>query len=175
MASPETLLPNADDSGWPTGTFADIDNTIASPSGTFMSATTDPDVLIIDVGDSEVVDGDTVTNITINMWANVIGTGGKDDLTVDLLIGGVAQGTAVTHSSVGSTLSNLSSNDVGWNVDRSAADMDGLQVRITTGQRGMGAAATYQIDELEVIVTFTGGGGGPDPAVFGHHQARMTS
>lgn len=159
MASPETLVPDGDDSGWPTGAFGDIDEAIGSPDAAVMS-TTDaelPDVLILDIAPSEVVDGDTVTNITINCRARVTGTGGKDDLTFDLLIGGVAQGTAVTHASVGSTYSTLVSNDTGWNVDRSETDMDGMQVRVTSGQRGMGSAATYEIDALEVVTTYTAG------------------
>jgi len=157
MASPETLVPNGDDSGWPTGTFEDINETIASADGNVMSATTDPDVLVLDLTASEVVDGDTVTNITINTRARVLGAGGKDDLIFDLLIGGVAQGTAVTHTSVGTSYSTLVSNDIGWNVDRTAAEMAGAQVRITTAQRGKGVAATYEVDAVDVVVTFTAG------------------
>jgi len=155
MASPETLLPNGDDSGWTSGTFEDINNGISTPSGVALLTTVNPDTLILDVTDSEVVDGDTVTNITIDMRARVTGIGAKDDLIVDLLIGGSPQGTAVTHTSVGTSYSTLSANDSGWNVDRSASEMDGLQVRIATLQRGKGEPATYEIDELEVIVTFT--------------------
>ena len=161
MASPETLVPDADDSGWPTGTFANLDEGVPGDEVAIMSSTDAeaPDVLILDLSASEVVDGDTVTNITINMWARVTGTGGKDDLIVYLLIGGVAQGTSVTHTSVGTSYSTLVSNDTGWNVDRTAAEMDGAQVQISTAQRGKGVAATYEVDSVDVVVTFTGGAG----------------
>ena len=160
MASPETLVPNGDDGGWPTGTYANLDEGVPGDEVAIMSTTTSPDVLILDLSASEVVDGDTVTNITINMWARVTGTGGKDDLTVDLLIGGVAQGVGVTHTSVGSTYSTLVSNDAtAWNADRTAAEMDGAQVQISTAQRGKPVAATYEVDAVDVVVTFTGGAG----------------
>ena len=44
----DTLLPSGDDGGWPTNGWADIDNTIASPSGVALETTVDNDVVIID-------------------------------------------------------------------------------------------------------------------------------
>ena len=174
MASPETLVPDGDDSGWPTGTFANLVEGVPGDEVAIMSTTTNPDVLILDLSASEVVDGDTVTNITINMWAQVTGVGGKDDLIVDLLIGGVAQGTAVTHTSVGTSYSTLIANDTGWNVDRTGAEMDGAQVRITTAQRGKGEAATYEVDSVDVVVTFTGGASGPSIPIVMHIAIRLS-
>ena len=153
----ETLVPNGDDSGWPTGAFSDINEDFGSPDASIMR-TTDAeldDVLILDFGDSAVLDADTVTNITIDLRALCSGSGGKDDYLVELLIGGVSQGTSVTHSGVGQSFVTLSSNDVGWNVDRSASDMDGLQVRITSAQRGMGSSGNWDLDTVRVVVTYT--------------------
>ena len=171
MASPELLVPNADDSGWPTGTFADIDETIASADADVM-ATTDAeldDILVLDFSNSEVVDGDTVTNITVNCRARVTGIGGKDDLQFEVLIGGSPIGSAVIHTGVGSSYSTLVCNDTGWNVDQSAAQMDGIQVRITSQQRAMAETALFEIDAVDLVVTFTSGGGGPTiPLAFNH-------
>ncbi len=158
----ETLVPDADDSGWPTGTFADINEDFGSPDAAIMQ-TTDAelsDILILDVGASAVEDADTVDNITIDIRALCSGTGGKDDYVVELLIGGVGQGT-VTHQDVGQSFGTLSSNLAGWNVDRSASDMDGAQIRITSNQRGMAAAGNWQVDTVRMVVTYTPAAGGP--------------
>lgn len=169
--STETLVPNADDSGWPTGAFSDIDEDFATPDGAVMR-TTDAeldDILILDFGDSSVVDADTVTNITVDLRALCSGTGGKDDYQVEVLIGGSPIGTAVLHTSVGQSFVTLSSNDTGWNADRTAAEMDGLQVRITSQQRAMAAAGNWDIDTVRVVVTFD-----PPPDIQQEHYRFAT-
>ncbi len=152
----ETLVPNADDSGWPTGAFSDINEDFGSPDAAIMR-TTDAelsDVLILDFGASVVVDADTVTNITVDIRALCSGSGGKDDYIVELIIGSVGQGI-VTHQDVGQSFVTLSSNIAAWNVDRSESDMDGLQISITSGQRGMAAAGNWDLDTVRVVVTYT--------------------
>ncbi len=161
----ETLVPDADDSGWPTGTFADINEDFGSPDAAVMR-TTDAeldDILILDFGASVVEDADTVTEILIDVRALCSGSGGKDDYSIDLLIGGVAQGAGITHSGVGQSFVTLASTLAAWDVDRSASDMDGLQVRITSQQRAMASAGNWDVDTVRVVVTFTPGAA---PVVF---------
>ncbi len=172
----ELLVPNGDDSGWTSGAFGDIDEEIANVDGALMLTTVNPDVVILDLSASAVVDADTVTEITIDLWARVVGIGGKDDIVVDLLIGGVAQGAGVTHTSVGGTLGLLSATLTEWDVDRSASDMAGMQVQLSSVQRGKGEDATYEVDAVDVNVTYTLGSSGIavplafDHLSMGHHS-----
>ena len=158
MASPETLVPNGDDSGWPSGTYADIDEGVPGDEVASMSTTIDDDLLILDLSASEVVDGDTVTDITINISALTTGSSGKDTLVVDLLIGGTGLGIFTTGNLTGSYATYACTN-VLWNVDRTASEMAGAQVSIKANQIGKVTAATWDIDSVDVVVTFTSGGG----------------
>ncbi len=156
----ETLVPTADDSGWPTGAFSDINEDFGSPDAAIMR-TTDAeldDVLILDVTDSVVADADTVDEILIDIRALCSGSGGKDDYVVDLIIGGTGQGI-VTHTDVGQSFSTLAGTNVAWDADRTAAEMDGLQVSITSAQRGKAAAGNWDLDTVRVIVNYTEAGG----------------
>lgn len=157
--SEETLVPNGDDSGWPTGTFADLDEGIASADGLVMSTDADGegDVLNLDFTDSGVVDGDTVTNIDIVVRAKIAsGPTTSDTLHVDLLFGGVPVGTQQATGTLTDSFQNFTLNDGGvWNGDRTAAEMDGLQVRLTPAQAGMPVTLQWDVDVVDVVITFT--------------------
>lgn len=152
----ETLLPNGDNSGWPTGSYLDIDEGIASADANVLSTTTDNDLVIVDLGDSAVVDGDTVTNVTIKIHGRSTGSGGKDSFVVDWLIGGTPQGTAVTTTALTGSHATYTLNDIGWNGDWTASQMDGAQVRVKANQTGRGRAATWEVDAMDVVVTYVG-------------------
>ncbi len=159
----ETLVPTSD-AGWPTGTFADIDELIVNADAAVMRTTDGEldDILTLGFGNSAVLDADTVTNITVNIRALCSGSGGKDDYFVELLIAGSPVGSGVAHASVGQSFTTLVCNDVGWNADRSASEMDGIQVRITSQQRAMAAAGNWDIDAVDLVVTYTEAGGAPE-------------
>lgn len=169
----ETLNINAVSSkaNW-TGTDADIFEAIAAADNTGLNnAAVEEDVLDLDLSDSVVEDGDTVTNISFVLRAQAP-TNSSDGLTVQLLIGGVAQGIPVDFGTIPSTWGNSGLlNDVGWNVDRTAAEMDGAQARIVTTQMGMPGVVDLDFDCLDCIVTFTPAGVGLDiPIAMYHHM-----
>lgn len=156
-----------------TGTDADIFEAIASADDTGLNnAANEGDVLDLDLSDSVVVDGDTVTNISFVLRAQAP-TNSNDGLTVQLLIGGVAQGVPVSFGTVPTSWGNSGTlNDAGWNVDRTAAEMDGAQARIVTTQGGMPGVVDLDFDCLDCIVTFTpASAGGPVQAM--HHLKQM--
>lgn len=149
----ETLNPNAIQSqgSW-TGVITDIDEAISGADGSTMDSVVDADPLDLDCTDSAVEDADTVTGITITARAKKIGSN-NDSLAVTLLIGGVGQGT-VNGANLGTSFTNEAFNDAGWDVDRSAADMDGLEIRIQTRTTGMPHSPDIQFDCADVDVAF---------------------
>lgn len=146
-------------------TLADIDEAIADADGFIALIEVDDDAMDLDVDDSVVVDGDTVTEIKIVVRSGTFGSVGNDQLLVDLLIGGVSQGQQstgnLTDVEVNYTLTNA-----GWDVDRSASDMDGLQVRLTSKTTGMPHDPAITFDCLDVDVVYTEGGGGDPDILF---------
>jgi hypothetical protein len=169
----ETLNVNAVSAkaNW-SGTDADIFEDIAGADNTGLNnAAVEGDVLDLDLDNSIVVEGDTVTNISFVLRAQAP-TNSSDGLTVQLLIGGVAQGIPVAFGTVPSTWGNSGLlNDVGWNVDRTAAEMDGAQARIVTTQAGMPGVVDLDFDCLDCIVTFTPAAAGASiPIAMYHHM-----
>lgn len=157
----ESLLPNGDDSGWASGSFADVDELVSSPDdGNFIQTAVNGkgEIMIFDLSASGIEDADTVTRVEVNIRGR-FASGGPGTLNLALLIGGAAQGgdvlsNALTSSFADTTLMNQSQ----WNGDWTAAQMDGAQIRVTSGQSGMPVDTQYEVSALDVVVTFTEGG-----------------
>jgi hypothetical protein len=159
MAS-DKLLPNGDDSGWPTGTFADIDEGIASADGSVMSTTVDDDVLLLDLTATAVADADTVTQVDIVVRAREgAGSAGNNRVGAILVIGGVEQGTEQSSANMTTTFANYTFNVAGWNSDWTQAQLNGAQVRIWARQVGKAESATWEVDAVDVDITYTAAGG----------------
>ncbi len=156
MASPETRQIDAVDTAWadPTGAATDIDEVIGSPDTAYYSGGVDGDVAVFGFAASEVEDGDIVTNITFNMIYRDDGTAGTLTVDVDLLIGGAAQGTTQTITVSGSDVTYSGINHAGWNVDRTAAEMDGAQLRLTPRQAGMPGVNAAFLETANMVVAF---------------------
>ena len=154
----ETLLPSADSvNNWDAGTFADVNQGVDTPNdGLTMSDTSNEgEIVTFDMDDSALADGDTITNVTIRTRAQR-GSNNGDSLGLDLLIGGSVQGSQVNRT-LTTGLDDVNSNDVGWNVDWTAAQLDSLQVRLTTRQTGMPGVVDITVSEVEVLITYTAG------------------
>lgn len=157
----ETLNVNgvASKGSW-TGTNADIFEAIASADNTGLSnAVGEGDTLDLDLDATTITDSDTVTNVSIVARAQAP-TNSNDGLTFQILIGGTPQGVAVSFGSVPSSWGNSGTlNDVGWNSDWTAAQLNGMQVRVVTTQGGMPGNVDLGLDCLDVIVTYTAASG----------------
>jgi len=150
-----------------TGVITDVDEAISGADGNSMDTVVDDDPLDLDTTDSSVVDADTVTGITIVIRAKKVGSN-NDSIQVDLLIGGTGQGT-VNGANLTTSFANQTYNNAAWDVDRSAADMDGLEVRVQSRTTGMPHSPDIQFDCLDVDVVFTLAGGGISvPLAFDH-------
>lgn len=162
----EVLVPDSDDSGWTGGgTFADIDNGISTPSGVALVASVSggEETVLLGIVDSVVVDGDTVATVTLKARARTT-SAQNDSLRVQLRIGGTLQGSAVDIT-LGGSYATLSFNDVDWNSDWTAAELDGMTWDITSRQAGMPGNRGHEVDEIEVEIDYTAGSGPQNIAV----------
>jgi hypothetical protein len=146
--------------GW-TGTDADVFEALSGADGNLLiNRQNEGDALLLNIDDSAVVDGDTVTSITINMRC-ARGSNANDSVTAQLYIGGVAQGVAQDFDSQGGALADTTLSNSGalthtaWDVDRTAAEMDGMQVELVPTQGGMPGTVVIDFDCLDVVVTYT--------------------
>lgn len=150
----EKLLPNGDDGGWTGGgAFGDIDEGIASADAAVLAAGADNEDVEIDLDPSGVEDADTVTEITVTIRARTT-SAQADRLLVDLLIGGTPQGTQQVGAALGAGFASETFTDVGWDVDRTAAEMDGAQWRIRADQTGMPGAVGHEIDAMDTDIAY---------------------
>ena len=158
----EILYPNGDDSGWATGAYTDIDEGTDSPSDADMISTAadgEGEVMVLDLDDSALGDGDTITSVDIvvrNRESLPVG-----NIAVRLLIGGADQGSAGTTSSSNFHTDQL--NVAGWNVDWTAAQLNGAQVSLTAAQIGMPSAEQFDVSALQVEVNYTPAVAGGEP------------
>ena len=137
-----------------TGVLTDVDEAISAADGNSMDPIVDDAVIDFGVTDSSVVDANTVTRIDIVVRGKKIGSNG-DRIKADLLIGGVAQGSSSNTGNLSTSFVDYTLNDVGWNVDRSASDMDGLEVRLTVEATGMPHTPDVQMNCVDVNVIFS--------------------
>jgi hypothetical protein len=159
----ESLFPNGGSSSGPgswgftggSNLWDGIDNGIATPvDGEFDSvsgASVEGTVLTLDLTSTTIADADTVTNIDIKIRAD--GVDADDGLDVELVIGGTGQG--VVSQAITSTTTDYTLNTAAWNVDRTAAQLNGAQVTISNTQAGMPTSSTWTVYEVEVDITFT--------------------
>lgn len=162
----ETLQINVINATWAgaTGGATDIDEPIGSPDTTYYGAGAEADSADFGFDASVVEDADTVTNITFNIILRDIGTSGGSTMEVDLLIGGVVQGTTQTITTGGLDTLYSDINNAGWNVDRTAAEMDGMELRITPQQTGMPGTNEAYLETANAVVTYDPAGAGPSVA-----------
>ena len=151
-----TVNVNSGDLGWP-GLISNIDESTSAPDGQTINTTTDNDVTVLGFQNPAIGPLDTVTgvDITIRCRGTSSGTEPSDpSILVELLIGGISQGSVNTGSLIGS-MSNRNLSNAGWDAAWTSAQLDGLQVRLTADE-GFGVDSTFQVlvDCIDVVVTF---------------------
>lgn len=181
----ERLLPNGDDAGWTSGGWADVDEGIASTdddttkvvSGTTATPVAEGSTLNLDFAATALSDSDTITRVAFDIRATTDDvSSGKTDLTVQLIIGGAAQGAAVNLDLTSGWATFSDVNDIGWNSDWTEAQLNGAQVRLITAQAGMATDDVWEVSTVDMVVTYTaGGGGGSIAPIARHHMQQMGS
>ena len=139
-----------------TGTDADIFEAIAGADDTGLrNQVSEGDGLLLDLEDSARGDGDTITNVSI-VARGQRGANAGDNFTVQIYIGGVAQGSPVSFGTLTASWSTSGTlNDAGWNSDWTAAQLDGMQVEVVPTQGGMPENVDVYVDCFDVVITYT--------------------
>ena len=153
----EYLVPNGNDGGWDVSTHTNIDNGILGGTpddgAEVNELTTENAALLLDLADSAITDADTVTQVEIRVRARSAGAG-NDRVGVELFIGGTGQGATNSGSLTASFVTYVITN-AAWDVDWTAAQLDGAQVQLTSVQSGMPATVGHRVSEVEVDITYT--------------------
>jgi hypothetical protein len=167
-----TIQPNSinQTSGFATGAVTDIDEGVSSADGNFVSTTADGEgeVLVVDFASPGLSDSDTITQVDI-VVRHQVNVDSDSVLDVDLLIGGTAQGATQTTANR-LTIGNDTLNDTGWNSDWTSTQLDGLQVQLTAAQGGMPTADQWDLDAIEVTITYTPGASTDDVEALAANQ-----
>ena len=150
----ETLFPSGDNNGWPTGDWPNIDESIASADGLTLETSIDDDVVIIDLDNSVITDGNIVNTVIVKIRAKDTGAGGLNSLAVDVNVGGGGLGEIV-----GSVLNNGYATytfiNALWNLNHTAAQIDAMQLIIRANQTGSIVATNWIIDAIDVDINYT--------------------
>lgn len=152
----EILNINGWDSGWPTGSVANVDEAIAGADGALISTTTENDTVLLDLTSTVIADADTVNAVDITVRCREgAGSAGNNDIGVEFLIGGSVQGSQRDTAQLTTSFQNLSVSDVAWDSDWTAAQLNGAQVRLDAKQSGMPSSATWEVDCIDVVIDYT--------------------
>lgn len=158
----ETLKPNIDSSPLQWGTFGGgfthsdrVNSGVSTPDDTNgIRSTTEDEEDLLDFDDSTFVDADTITNVDISFrYKSSVGSA-DNKIQIALYIGGVNKGAVTTTLTNDASFHNVTVGLGAWDLDWTAAELDGLQVFIKSQQAGKTPVA-LQIDvsEIEVIIT----------------------
>jgi len=146
------------DGGWPTGFVTNIDEPIASADGSFVATSTLNDVVVLDLSNNVGITVlDTVNSISVKVRCKSAVSGFPEPpvltLDVEVLIGGVSQGTD-TSSIIPTSFVTKTLTNAGWDSNWSIAQIDGMQLRITARTSGPGTY-TWYIDCIDVDIDYT--------------------
>lgn len=153
----ETLNINTINETWAgaSGFNTDIDEAIADADGSLYGPGPEADAADFGLSASAVEDADAVTNVSITVRLKKGGTAGTETCDVNFLIDAVDKGTVNTGALTTSFANYGPLNTAGWNVDWTAAEMDGAEVRLTPRQSGMPGSNAVDLDCCDVVVTYS--------------------
>ena len=168
-----TIVPNADDSGWDTGTWDDVNEGVPGDDDTtkVVEATRNTE-MTFDLTSPGLADADTITNVSVDIRARSDKAASSSNLGVEIHVGGTIQGAQQVVSLTSSWATTTGINDAAWNTDWTAAQLDGMQVLIDTTQTGMPTADVWEVTAIDVIITYTPAASG-HPRAMRHHMKQM--
>ena len=128
--------------GWPSGFVTNVDEATNVADGSTVATTIANDAVVFDLSDSFLTNANTITGVTVTVRAQFTGdkiaVGGLD---VELLIGGVSQGTDTV--ALTTLMANYVASKAGWDQDWTAAELDAMQVRVTRHTPGKVAPTCF--------------------------------
>jgi hypothetical protein len=150
-----TVVPDSEIINDWTGAYTDIDEDIATPNLTdFITTDSVDNTAAFNLSNPGLVDGDTITNVTVKIHAKDNDSSNRID--VKIYIGGVSQGTVNVNTTT--TAATYTTNNVGWNTDWTASQLDGMALYLVSDSNG--AEGDYWIYTANVIITYTAAVGG---------------
>ena len=142
--------------GWPQGLLSNIDEAVADADGQTISTSQGGDTVLLDFDNvAVIVDADTVNSVSVTIRASfddLLDLGATGGLNVSLFIDSLLKGTEAT-GNLSSTMSNKGLTNVGWDVDWTAAQLDSLQILVTT--TGGEDAPIWLLDCIDVNVDYS--------------------
>jgi hypothetical protein len=157
----EILNINGWDSGWPIGVASDdAAEAVAAADGSFVACSTEGDVVLFDLDNTGLTDADTISEVDVILRGRQSATSsGANAFAVEFWIGGSIQGTAqTTTGALTTSFQNFTLSTDAWDVDWTQAQLDGAQVQVTAAQTGMPSSAQWEVDCLDVVITYTAAG-----------------
>ncbi len=151
----ETLVPNGDDAGWASGGWDDINEGVPGDDDTTkVTETAKTQTIIFDLVNSALEDGDTINSVTIDARLRCDLASADSVFRFDLLIGGTPQGlTDQVPTSSWATYTGIT--NAAWDVDWTAAQLDGMQVSVISRQTGMPTTDLWEITALDIVIDYT--------------------
>jgi len=153
----QQLQPNGWDSGWASGFLANVDEPVAEADGSTISTDQNNQEVLLDLDDvTGITDLDTILEVTMLLRARAFSDVTPVEASVELLISSQSVGevSPVTLSDGVGSFQNISISSASWNNDWTQAQLNSMQVRITTTQLTFPPDIAY-IDALDVIVKYS--------------------
>lgn len=156
VGATSTIVPTADVTNeWDSGTYADIDEGIASANDSdFITTDTSGNTLRFTLGNPGLTDGDTITDV--NMIIRCKDNDSSNRFTCHIYIGGSSQGSVTINSNA--AITNRTASLAGWDTDWTAAQLDGMEAVVVSDDTG--SEGDYWLYTLDVEITYTAGAGG---------------
>jgi len=155
----EKLNPNGYDNGWPLGFLANVDEPVASADGQLVASFIESEVVVFDFpAVADIDDDDIVSSIAVTLRCRYTegdeGASSFGGITAEILIGGISQGSDST-GNLSSGFQNKVLGNVGWNSDWTQAQLDSLQLRLTTVvTSGTAVFPGWLMDCVDVDITY---------------------
>lgn len=155
----ELIRINGWDNNW-TGALGSINEYVSAADGLVISTTVVNRTVTLDFLDvSTIVDADTVSNVAVTIRHKASKIGGQFEppwqyLQVKLIIDAVNQG-AQTTANVGTSFVNSQLTKSTWNSDWTVAQLNNMQLEVTSKRDFVGTSDTWFIDCVTITITYT--------------------
>lgn len=148
------LQPNGWDAGWPNGFLSNIDEPTSAADGSTIDTDADADAVVLSLDDvgSTILDAYDVLNVTMVLRGEKSRSNMVAQFDVELLINGASQGTS--SAVLNAAMTNHSLSNPGWDQDWTQAQLNSMQVRVTSAVTSGPSKYNLYLDALDVIVTY---------------------
>ncbi len=157
MAEERRAIDSFSSGGDWSASLTDIDELVVDADGSVASTTVDDSTCTVTFATGSVGDADTVTEVQFQVRARAVGAGTKDTIGVTF------DGTEVNTGFLTGALANYTLSSAGnWDVTDYTAAQLAANVTVAARQTGKAESATWEVDCIDMVITYTPAGGGGD-------------